>query len=141
MSSFADQVKEHIEKAQSDLRATLRTAVQDTISMAQQPVGDGGRMPIKTGFLRASIQAALWGAPAGPSSNPSRVDVTGTQQLAGEPVSVVLLRWDPSKGTPLVVGWTANYARNMEAKYGFLRNAVGQWDVTVRLAAAKVGLV
>ncbi len=151
MGKFEDQVREFTRKAQARYRATARLAVQDTISMAQRvrigtatdlsgisDVPSGGRMPIVTGFLRASNQAAQRIMPSGPSDNPKNKKYPIDTQVAGEPVSVTLARWDPNTQATLFVGWTANYARRMEAKYGFLQGSVEQWDQTVKKAVKKV---
>ena len=121
---------------QKRLRAVARESVQDVIEIAQTPKGDGGRMPIQTGFLRASIQAGLHSMPAGPTQG--KKDTTYARQVAGEPVAVALLRWDPSTTDRLFVGWTANYARHMDAKNSYLSSAVELWDQIVARAAKKV---
>ena len=107
--------------------------------MAQHPLKGGGRMPIVTGFLRASIQAALGRMPEGPTKNEGNKTYAIGQQVAGAPVSTVLLKWDPNKGEPLFIGWTAVYARAMEARYGYLRGATEKWDITVAKAAKQAG--
>jgi len=94
-------------------------------------------MRFDTGFLRASIQAALGTMPSGPTTNEGGRTFSEGQQVAGEPVSVTLLRWEPGRDT-LFVGWTANYARFREAKDGFLRGAVELWPRTVDAAAKRV---
>jgi hypothetical protein len=122
---------------QTRLRAIARTAIEDTIEKAQVPKGDGGRMPIVTGFLRASIQAALHTMPAGPTKG--KTGEKYTRQVAGEPVATALLRYDPTTSHRFFVGWTANYARHMDARYSYLSSAVEVWDQTVAQAAKKVG--
>lgn len=138
MGKFSDQVKGFGRKYESNVRAVMRTAVQETVAKAQNPRGAGGRMPIVTGFLHASIQAGLHTMPKGPTTNEGNKNYKLGTQVAGEPVAVTLLRWDPNTRTPLLVGWTAVYARHMEAKYGFLRGALEVWDQTVAEAARRV---
>ncbi len=140
MGKFANQIDRFARKYERRYRAIARTSVQDTIAMAQRTRGEGGRMRVDTGFLRASIQAGLYNLPQGPAQ-PRKGAVKGEyigQQVAGEPVAVTLLKWDPNIEVPLFVGWTANYARHREAKDGFLRGSVELWDQTVRKAAKKV---
>ena len=135
MADFGQQVAAHVAKYKRRLRDTARTAVQDTVEMAQRQ-RPAGRMRIDTGFLRASIQAGLGQMPSGPTTNEGNQTYAEGQQVAGEPVSVTLLRWNMQD--TLFVGWTANYARAREAQDGFLRGAVELWDQTVDAAAKKV---
>ena len=142
MVNFGDQVNKLARRYEGRMRAIARTAVQDTVSMAQRTRGSGGQMPIDTGFLRASIQAAIHAMPSGPTTNEGghggKRKYPSMESAAGEPVSVTLLRWHPNNGDPLFVGWTAAYARAMEAKYGFMRLAAGKWESTVKKAVRKV---
>jgi len=134
---FGRKVNALAEKYKKRVKAVGREAVQELISAAQVTRGEGGRMRVDTGFLRASIQGALGTMPRGPVGNPKRVDFRNTNQAAGENISSVLLRWDPTKPIPIYVGWTANYARVRESKDGFLRGAVENWDVYVERAVAR----
>lgn len=151
MDTFAHQIAMFNKKFAARYRATAREAVQEVVSRAQVPGpsigpppsgGAGGRMPIVTGFLRASIQAATGAMPSGPTEN--EMDYGGGikhsigSQVAGTPISAVLLTWDPNLPVPFYVGWTASYASPMEYRYGFLRGAAERWDVIVEAAAKKM---
>lgn len=138
MTTFAEQIAAFNDKYQARLRVTAQESVQEVVSVAQRTIYEGGRMRIKTGFLRASIQAALGTMPAGPSDNPRDINFPVGMQASGSPVSVTLLRWDINTGTPIYVGWTANYARHREAFDGFLRGALEQWDAIVEKNAKRV---
>ena len=138
MGKFTNQVNKFARKYESRLRAVARTAVQDTVSIAQRTRPEGGRMRIDTGFLRASIQAALHSMPSGPTKNEGNRTYPVGSVVAGAPISVTLLRWDPNKEQKLFVGWTSNYAAIRESKDGFMRGAVEQWDQTVKKAVRKV---
>lgn len=138
MGQFANKIREFGEEGRKRYRATARLAVQDTIEMAQRTIGEGGRMRVQTGFLRASVQGAINHMPSGPSTNEDGGEYAPGTQVAGEPIAVTLAKWDPTKGQVLFVGWTANYARPREHQDGFLRGAVEMWDVTVGQAAIKV---
>jgi hypothetical protein len=155
MGKFENQITQFARKYEKRYRAIAKTAVQDTISMAQRvgvseamkkkaasvavSVQGGGRMRVDTGFLRASIQAALHGMPRGPTQNEGNQKYPVGSQVTGQNVTAVLLQWNPNDGTTFFVGWTANYARYREAKDGFLRGAIEKWDQTVYKAVAKVG--
>jgi hypothetical protein len=140
VSDFDKQIRGFTRHYRAQLRAVAREAVQDTVAKAQTPTGDGGRMRIDTGFLRASIQAGLHDMPAGPTQ-PEKGAKKNTyyKQVAGEPIAVTLLRWDPNLSAPLFVGWTAEYAQVREAKDGFLTKATEVWDQTVKRAVKSHG--
>ena len=142
MGKFSDQVNKLARKYEERLKAIAREAAQETASIAQRTRGEGGRLPVVTGFLHASIQASMDTMPSGPTTNEGthggKKKYPIGSQAAGEPVSVALLRWNPNDGRKIFIGWTAIYARHMEAKYGFMRGAVEKWDQTVRKAVRKV---
>jgi len=137
-ASNPDQMDKMIRVYEQRLTATMKNSVQDTIGNAQVPVGAGGRMRIKTGFLRASIQAAIGSMPSGPTRGTGEKDEKYPigAQVAGEPVAAALLRWNPFTQT-FFVGWTASYARAREYKDGYLRTATNKWQQTVKRNAAE----
>ena len=137
MTDFAAQVAGFAAKYQKRMRATMREAVQETVSQAQQVSAEGGRMRVDTGFLRASLGASVGQMPSGVSVNPDKnSDQKEIYSYDGTDISMALLGWQP--GETLYVGWTANYARPREARDGFMRGAVEKWDGTVDRVAAKV---
>jgi hypothetical protein len=137
-SDFGGDVQRFGERYRKRIRAVARMAVQDVIEIAQTPTGDGGRMRIDTGFLRASIQAALHTMPSGEGQGKKGAKKGQyTRQVAGEPVAVALLRWDPNTSDRLFVGWTADYARARDAHDSYLTSAVELWDQIVRRAAKR----
>lgn len=135
MGKFGDQIKRHERVALARIRATARESIRVTTEIAQQPRRGGGRMRIRTGFLRASIQAAIGRMPSGPTTNEGDQKYGLNEQASGAPVAAVLLQYDPFAEVSFYVGWTANYARPREYKDGFLRGAVEKWDTTVARAA------
>ena len=137
-SDFGGDVQRFGLRYQRRLRAVARESIQDVIEIAQIPKGDGGNMPIVTGFLRASIQAALHTMPAGETQGEK--DKKYTRQIGGEPVAVALLRYDPTTSDRFFVGWTAAYARHMDAKNNYLTGAVELWDQIVARAAKKAAV-
>ena len=108
--SFSRDVSALVAKYERRLSAVVRSSVQDVAEIANTPQAQGGRLPVDTGFLRASIRAALNRTPSG-----------GSESVAG-----ALARWSP--GDSITVGWTALYARFMEYRYGFKRGAVELWS-------------
>lgn len=90
--------------------------------------GKGGRMPIDTGFLRASGQMRLGGMPSGPTRPNSKAIGPinpGPASYQGSP-TVVQSLGNFTIGTSIFFGWTAAYANKINLRYGFLDNAMGQ---------------
>lgn len=131
--SFSEQVKAWSEKARKRTNYVGRTAALKVINIVREPTAKGGRMRIKTGFLRASGQARIGQMPVGPTRNESGRIYSDTQQAEGQPVEAVLLRWVPGQDR-LYFGFTANYARWREYQDGFLRGGVSQWNRLVKEA-------
>jgi hypothetical protein len=131
VGDFSRKVDKWVSKAEKRIRAVARTAVQDVVNDANTP-RPAGRMRVDTGFLRASIAAALGRMPSGERQNPGDTAVPYNEGA----VSAVLLRWQPGKDD-LYVGWTANYARPREYRDGFLRGATEKWDEYVDSAAKR----
>lgn len=118
MARFDAQVKAWAQKCDRRMGAIFKESAQRVIEIAQTPVGAGGKMPIDTGFLRASGQASLSGWPSGPSRQDEgmgQFDYTLT--IAGARL-----------GSTIYWGWTAEYATNMEEKYAYMRSAAQQWQ-------------
>lgn len=137
MASFAAQIEILAARYKKRLRAAAKEAVQQTVELAQLPTGDGGRMRVVTGFLRASIAGSVGSMPSGVSVNPNpREKVT----YDGEAISAAIAKWNPELGETLFIGWTANYSRPREFHDGFLRGATEKWDGTVSVAALKARL-
>ena len=101
-------------------RAVFRESAQRLAQQANVPRAQGGNMPVDTGYLRNSQGASLQGMPS-----------TGAQ-----PPALVLL--STKLGDSIYMGWTANYAIYMEARYGFARLAAQNWDFIVDKAVAEV---
>jgi hypothetical protein len=130
--SFGADVAAFERKVAKRIRVVGRGAVQETINEANTPIAKGGRMPVDTGFLRASGAGAVGQMPAGQSINTG-----GTVRESEGALAAILLRWDPSKGEEFYYGWTANYARFMEYRYGFMRGAAENWEQHVEKQSRK----
>lgn len=124
---FANQVAAYVEQYRKRLSFVAKTATLSLANDAREqgpsvanPDNSGmGRMPVDTGNLRNSMVASTEGVPSGPS--------TGNETKKGDDVAAELIRWQPGT-TPFWAGFTARYARAMEARYGFMRGAVEKWD-------------
>lgn len=134
-SKFGSQVKAFAEKAKAMQLAVFRESAQRLMEEANTPEGQGGRMPVDTGFLRNSVAASLEGMPTDGAMDPPLV-------FAGMEL-----------GQAVWAGWTAKYAMRMEhgfygedskgrtyaqAGKGFARAAAQRWDFIVAEVTAEI---
>lgn len=125
------QIDRFIVKTEARMLAVVRESIKSVVEESQTPKAKGGRMPVKTGFLRASGQAALDRIPTGPSKG----DPAGNYNWGGGPLNVVLARMQLDD--TFVWGWTAVYARKQEVFNGFLGASLQNWQSHVNKAVAK----
>lgn len=116
--NFKAEVEAWARKSEARLNAVFRESSQRLIAEAQTVRGEGGKLPLDTGFLRASGQASLTGWPSGPSNQD---DGLGTFDYAATIAGARV-------GQTVYFGWTAEYARNMEQQFGFMRSAAQNWQ-------------
>lgn len=132
--TFSGDIEKHRQKVLRRARFVARTAALETFNESRLLRSKGGRMPLDTGFLRASSQARIGSIPSGPTQSPSPNKRYGeNEQASGQPVEATIIRWIPERDR-LYFGFTANYARWMEAKYGYVRGAAENWNKNVRSA-------
>lgn len=140
--SFAAEVERWAEATEVKLRAVFRQSAQDVIE-AMQEVGPSkanpdstgtGRMPVDTGFLRASLVVQLNADP--PPANVGNPNPNGRYSWA--PAAMTLVINGADIGDRITAGFTANYANLVEygssktPAYGFVQYASGQWQQIVR---------
>lgn len=134
-SSFGKDVDLLIEKNIALLTAVARQSIEDVVDQASLAKAKGGRMPVKTGFLRQSGKSSLSGFPTGPARgdpNISYPSVDNYSQDAG--VQTTLASLNP--GETFYFGWTAEYANIQNVYNGFLDAAIQNWPTIVRKNAA-----
>lgn len=144
-ASFSAAVSAWVRKSEARIEAVFKSSAQDVISEMQEPgpsvanpQGFGtGHMPIDTGFLRASIQAAInEPRPAMLFRPPS------AENVAYDPSPVALVIAGAKLGQTIYATYGASYAPAMEARYGFVRMAAQNWQSIVnrnaRLAKERV---
>lgn len=107
-------------------------ATQDLINEAQRTKAKGGKMPLDTGFLRASGRLSLTGVPTGPT-RPPKGEQAGSYR---SPDSVTIGGF--TLGGSIFFGWTAIYARRMELYNGFYSTNVRNWQKFVDGAVRKL---
>lgn len=93
-------------------------------SVANPTGGAGGKMPVDTGFLRASMAVSFDGMPAGPSRG-------GPKTAYPYDSEYVLQLTNFTPGRTIYAGWTAEYAIFAEERYGFMRSAAMNWQQIV----------
>jgi hypothetical protein len=134
--SFEAQMRGMVEDSLQALKGVFNQSVQDTINQAQlqgpskKGTGKGGRMPVDTGFLRASGRASLEGLPSGPIKGDKDKKYPSPDKYTSTP-SVKTTIATLKLGGSLWFGWTADYANAMEVRYGFLGAALQNWQSNV----------
>lgn len=128
MRDLKTQIDEFVINTEARMMAVVRTSISEVIEEAQTPVAKGGRMRVKTGFLRASGVANINAAPSGPSKG----DRKGTYTWSGDSLNPILARL--KLGDAFYFGWTARYAKIREVYDGFLETSVQNWQTIVNRA-------
>lgn len=138
MKTFAAQVDEWVKKSQRRVDAVVMESASRVFneasrqgpSKANPSGGEGGRMPVDTGFLRSSFQVSFSGMPTGPG----RGEPGGKYPFSRE-YELVLQDFTPGK--TIYGGWTATYSLKMEERYAFQRGAAQQWRAIVNDVVAE----
>lgn len=139
---FAADIERWAEATEAKLRAVFRMSAQDVIEVMQEvgpsktnPASTGtGRMPVDTGFLRASLKVQLNADP--PPANVANPNPDG--RFSFNPAAATLVINQAEIGDRVTAGFTANYARAVDlgtskfAGYHFVEYASGQWQQIVR---------
>ena len=132
-TSFAKQVGSIVAKSEDRMLAVFRQSAQDVVNDAQQPRAKGGNMPVRTGFLRNTGDSAINAMPFGETEPPEGQEIF---EWDGDVALAVINR--AQLGDTIFFGWSANYAKYMEARYGFMRLAAQNWDQIVKTNAKKL---
>lgn len=101
---FAADVDDFVSKSTALLEAVFRQSAQDVIEYMQQPVAEGGNMPVETGFLRASMQVSLSGVRPMSQENP------GSAKHQYNPDAAVLIISGAKLGDTIFASYSAKYA-------------------------------
>lgn len=133
--NFIGSVDDWVKKSKARMEAVFRESAQRTASLAQS------RIPVDTGYARASIRGSLQSMPPiDPKGQPS-----SGQSYTYNPGQIAATIAGANLGATIFIGYTAAYANILEfghskqAPQGFVRIAVEQWKHTVQqvTAAAK----
>lgn len=129
-NSFETQVDEIVINTKERMLAVARQATDDLIEEVQTPVKKGGKMRVKTGFLRRSGLGSLNAPPGGPSKG----DKNQKYSWSGSPHQLILAKMQ--LGDSFYFGWTARYARYREIYDGFLETGLQNWQQHVDKAVS-----
>ena len=116
------------------MEAVFKESTQRVIEEAQRTRGEGGRMRVDTGFLRASGQASTASMP--------RIDTTARPvrgqryQYNASPIALVIAGAD--LGDTIYFGYTASYAGIRESKDAFVTSAALKWQQIVNRVVAEL---
>lgn len=137
MGNFKASVDKWIAETEERLLRVMISSIGDVINEAQTPgpsvtnpgANKGGKMPVATGFLRASGSSNLNSLPFGPSKR--ELDTIGAYPSPDDYTTDGKVNVDLGKlklGDKFYFGWTAEYANAMEVRYGFVASAVQNWQ-------------
>ena len=139
--SFSAQVHEIVLRNSALMEVIAKESTQRLIHIAQTPKTKGGKMPLDTGFLRASGRLSLTGMPTGPTRGEKAAGrrakgrgkkakaANAARQTYSAPDSLTITGF--ALGMSLFFGWTAVYARRQNLYSGFLDSAIRQWQKIV----------
>lgn len=144
--SFHKSVDDWVGKVNSRTKAVVRSSINQLADHANKAGpsaarggvnSKGGKLPVDTAFLRSSFVSAIGQMPSG-ASKPS----PGASDYDWDTNALVLTLARVKPGDVVFLGWTANYARAMEDRYGFMRSAAAKWpsivEAKVREARSRI---
>lgn len=123
--SFAARVGAFASKTKERMTAVRNAAVEETVAVMQTPRGKGGNLRLKTGFLRASLMAAV-----GRANFTVRKHPGGAGPFPYDEGQITLILAQAQITDAVEVVYTAEYARPRE--YGARGQPGDRW---VALAA------
>jgi len=137
---FTAEVSEVIARSKGLMKAVRVDAAQETVAIMQRQGpskknpggGDGGAMPVDTGFLRSSLVASV-----GTDLPVGRRAPEGVEAFAWSDADVNLTIQGADIESPITVAYSAIYAPKQELNYGFVRLAAQRWPQTVAASVAK----
>lgn len=133
--SFAAQVGAFASKTKERMTAVRNAAVEATIEQMQTPVGKGGNMPVKTNFLRGSMQVTTGAPIAASQPHPGGASYTYdsgqvTLVLANAPLDAVIYAAYGAKYAPF-----QEYGARGKPGRRFVALAAQNWPRNVEDAA------
>lgn len=129
-------VKRLVDQTEEMALAVMKTAIASlVVDEMQRDRTEGGKIPIDTGFLIQSGQAALNSPPSGASEKPSDAHQLQFSWEQGQ-FFVVL---DKMKiDDTFYFGWTAEYAEEQNTKWRWVESAMMNWQHHLNLAIGRL---
>ena len=139
--SFAASVGAWVAETKQRTLAVRNEAAQRIVEEMQTPGpsvaypggGQGGHLPVDSGFMRASLIAIN-----GVSLPSQRMNPGGEQKYTYDDGQTSLVIADAAITDTLTFVYSAAYARKMEEKYAFVRLAAQNWQRVVTEVVADV---
>lgn len=127
--SFSAQVDDWTRQTTQRMTAVFRGSTQEVVSKAQS------RIPVDTGFARASVRASTESMPPiDPNFKGDRAQSYGPGQANGEVIATIA---SAELGEKIFIGWTASYVGMLEighsnqAPSGFVGVTAMEWPQIV----------
>lgn len=134
--SFSADIGRWAAQTEQRMTAVFRQSAQKVNEEVKKPVGAGGHMRVKTGYLRASLMASTSQMPTiNPTSQPA---ADAADNSYNEDATVTLTIAGADIGQTIYLGFTANYARPREYQDGFVRLTAQRWPQIVEECAQLV---
>lgn len=131
--SFSSQINAWTRKSRLRMMAVAKDSAQTLTEEVLTPRAKGGNMTVDTGYLRNSAHADVNAVPRGTGFyDPS--DAAGERVTSSTVEAILKLQ----PGDKYYLGFTANYAQYMEARYAFIRLAAQNWDKIVAESVKRV---
>lgn len=137
MSSFAADVDAWVAATEQRMKAVRDESAQRLVEIIQTPIGAGGNMPVRDGFLRASLIATTGGLPA------ERAKPEGEAKYSYDAGQVNLTIVGANLRDDITFAFVANYAIYQElgsrgrAGRRFVGLAAQQWGRIVEEVTAE----
>ncbi|HEY7885458.1 MAG TPA: hypothetical protein VIC08_10970 [Cellvibrionaceae bacterium] len=125
---FSSTIDKWVAGSEARMEAVQKTSAQDLVAEVSKSRDKGGNMPVDTSNLVNSLHGNVGSMPRGESD--------GNERFQAGNIALAINRWNP--GEVLYLGWTAEYAKLMEALYAFMKLAAQNWDGIAMKATKKV---
>ena len=130
MTTFSAQVADWVRKSEKLTEAVFKESSQRVVNEMQKVQGEGGRMPVDTGFLRASLVPSINASSVTLRENPGSFTQSDDSIVALKIAGLEI-------GDTFYAVYAAEYAaavnygaQNRDAA-GFLEGATAQWSAIV----------
>lgn len=133
---FSTKVDDFVVQVKKYPNAVYRESLRMLINKANRTTNQGGNMPFKSGFLRASLRIGIGSRPRTEKVTTRRRGFRYTWDSSHINRQIAAVRMDRKDKVYIV--WIARYARLMENRYGFAALAAQSWFAIVQQATAKV---